>query len=84
MAVGAGAALGAIVVDGVVVGGGAAIISKSSRGSFGMSRSFDALIHLYSPYPSILLGAQLHRPLLNFTPMLYLTPSYVIVVFYVI
>ena len=82
--VGAGAALETIVVVGVVVGGGVAIISKSSRGSFGVSRSFDALTHLYSPYPYILLGAQLHRPFLNFTSMLYVTPSYVTVVFEVI
>ncbi len=45
-----------------------------------MSRSFDDLTHLYTPYPFILLGAQLHRPLLNSKSMLYVTPWYAIVV----
>ncbi len=80
-------ALGAIallVVEGGV-GGLLAIIWRSSRGRFGMSRSLPPMAHAYFPYPSMLLGAQLHIILLlNLTSMLQLAPWYVIVVFQVI
>ena len=47
-----------------------------------MARSLasDTLVHAYLLYPSMLLGAQLHKPFLNLTSMLYSALWYVIVV----
>ncbi len=58
------AAVVAGVVRGVVAGLlFALIILKSSSGSGGMFNNFlhDPSSHMYLPYPSILVGAQVHR-----------------------
>ena len=49
--------------------------SKELGGGFGLLRSFYALTHLYSPYPSIMLGAKLQKPFLSIASTLYLTPG---------
>ena len=67
-------------------------VAEATLGLVGTGRALDHLEELvgelrdvfepraYLPCPSILLGAQLHRPCLNLTSMLYLAPWYAIVV----
>ena len=72
--------LAGVLVDGVVAGLfllGCLMSSNSSLGSWGifvLNLSQEPFVHMYSPYPGILLGQQLQSWFLNLTSTAYCSP----------